>query len=213
MWNMIVATGWIGIAILTASLVGFGLVIERFIAYSRAKANIGHLLPEIEKRVRNGDLPGAMEVCNRFRGVVPEIYAQAIDLELKPAEEGAGADLDETIWTYVRTVAIPKLRRFLPAIALIARSAPMLGLLGTVFGMIKLFSKIGAEGMGDPSQFTAGIGMALVTTAGGLLVAIPIIYCHGTLLGHVQSIENDIDRYVPSMLGWLRWVRASREAA
>lgn len=211
MWELIQSGGWITIVILALSLVGFGFVIERFIAYARARANMEHLLPEVEQTIRNGDLGGAMQVCNRYRGVVPEVYAMAIDHELRGAEEGGAEDTEDAVWVYVRTVAVPKLRRFLRLIALVARSAPMLGLLGTVFGMIKLFSTIGAEGMGDPSKFTGGVGLALVTTAAGLLVAIPIIYCHGLLLSRVEIIENEIDRYVPSMLGWLRWWHGAGE--
>ena len=213
MWEIIMGGGWITIVILGVSLIGFGFVIERFIVYARARAKMEFLLPEIERSIREGDLKGAMEICNRYRGVVPEVYAMAIGHTFKSADETGGEDVEDAVWVYVRTVAIPKLRKFLRAIALVAKSAPMLGLLGTVFGMIKLFSTIGEEGMGDPSKFTAGVGMALVTTAAGLLVAIPIIYCHGMLLSRLEIIENDIDRYVPSMVGWLRWWRTSREEA
>lgn len=211
MWEMILSGGWVTLVILGLSLVGFGFVIERIVVYARARAKMEQLLPEVENALRGGDMQGALDVCNRYRGVVPEVYAMALDHQLKPADETAGEDVEDAVWTYVQTVALPKLRKFLRVIALVARSAPMLGLLGTVVGMIKLFSTIGQEGMGDPSKFTGGVGLALVTTAAGLMVAIPIIYCHGMLVSRMETIENDIDRYVPTMLGWLRWCRRARE--
>jgi len=206
--EMILAGGWITVVILGISLVGFGFVIERFLVYSRARANMDQVLPETRRCVREGDLQGAMEVCNRYRGVVPEVYAMALSRQLSPEAEDSGEDFDDAVWVHVRTVAVPRLRKFLRAIALVARSAPMLGLLGTVWGMIELFSTI-SDGGTDPAKFTGGVGKALTTTAAGLLVAIPLIYCHGLLLSRPETIENDLDRHVPTMLGWLRWWRTS----
>ena len=210
MWEMILSGGWIMWVIVGVSLIGFGLVIERFIAYARARVRVDQLLPELEQCIRAGDLPSAMDVCNRYSGVVPEVYAMAIGHELQAGQDGQAEDLTDAVQIYVRTVAAPKLRRFLRPITLIARSAPMLGLLGTVFGMIELFVAMATQGMGDPSVFTKGVGLALTTTAAGLLVAIPIIYCHGILLSRVEVIENDVDRYVPTVLQWLRWLRNAR---
>ena len=211
MWNLINSGGWIMIVIAGISLLGFGLVIERFIVYARARAKMDQLLPEVEQHVRNGDLAGARDVCNRYRGVVPEVYAMAIEHELEAASVDKSEDVEEVVARYINTTIVPQLRKFLRPIALIGRSAPMLGLLGTVFGMITLFVTMASEGMGDPASFTKGVGLALTTTAAGLLVAIPIIYCHSILLSRVEVVENDLERYVPRMLQWLRWWRISRE--
>lgn len=213
MWELISGGGWVMAVIAGISLLGFGLVIERLIAYSRARTNMEQLLPEVEQHIRDGNLDGAMQVCSRYRGAVPEVYAMAIEHELQAGESVDLEDLNEAVQVYVRTVVVAHLRKFLRPIALIARSAPMLGLLGTVFGMIELFVTMASKGMGDPTAFTKGVGLALSTTAAGLIVAIPIIYCHGLLISRVESIENDINRYVPRMLHWLRWWRLSREEA
>jgi len=212
LWTMILSGGWTLVVIIAVSLLGFGLIIERFIAYWRARARAELLMPEIEQRVREGDLNGALEACNRYRGAVPEVCSMAISHEIHAASGGGlGEDLNEAVQAYVRTVVVPKLRRFLRLIGLVARVEPMLGLLGTVFGMIQLFVTMAGQGMGDPRTFTEGVGLALVTTAAGLLVAIPVIYFHGLLVGRAESIENEVDRYVPTVLQWLRWLRLSRE--
>ena len=209
LWTMIQSGGVIMYVIIATSLVGFGLVIERFLAYARARVRVDQIMPEIEQKVREGDLQGALDVCQRYRGVVPEVYAMAIQHEIEVSAGAEAESLGEAVQNYVRTVAVPKLRRFLRPIGLIARSAPMLGLLGTVFGMIRLFDTMATQGMGDPTKFVEGVGLALVTTAAGLLVAIPIIYCHGLLISQVESIENDVDRYTPTLLQWLRWLRVT----
>ena len=75
----------------------------------------------------------------------------------------------------------PRLERFLPFLALVAAAAPMMGLLGTVLGIMKTFDAMAIYGTGNAQNFSKGIGAALVTTAQGLVVAIPIIVIHGML--------------------------------
>jgi len=146
MWDMISSGGWVMAVIAATSLLGFGLVIERLIVYGRARTNMGQMLPEVEQQIRNGDLDGALQVCNRYRGAVPEVYAMAIDHEIQRGEATETEDLHETVHVYIHTVVVPQLRKFLRPIALIGRSAPMLGLLGTVFGMIELFVTMASKG-------------------------------------------------------------------
>ena len=75
----------------------------------------------------------------------------------------------------------PRLERFLPFLALVAAAAPMMGLLGTVLGIMQTFAMMSAVGTGDSRAFSAGISVALITTAMGLIVAIPVIIIHGML--------------------------------
>jgi biopolymer transport protein ExbB len=75
----------------------------------------------------------------------------------------------------------PRLERMLPFLALVAAAAPMMGLLGTVLGIMKTFAMMSAGGAGDSKSFSAGISEALITTAMGLIVAIPVIIIHGML--------------------------------
>lgn len=81
----------------------------------------------------------------------------------------------------------PKLERFLPFLALVAAAAPMMGLLGTVLGIMKTFAMMSAGGAGDSKSFSAGISEALITTAMGLIVAIPVIIVHGMLKSLAKS--------------------------
>ena len=95
------------------------------------------------------------------------------------AAENRGV-LEELLFEKVLRVR-PGLERFLPFLAITAAAAPLLGLLGTVIGMIKTFQLITVFGTGDAKSLSSGISEALVTTALGLIVAIPTLILHGTL--------------------------------
>lgn len=94
----------------------------------------------------------------------------------------------------------PRLERFLPFLALVAAAAPMMGLLGTVLGIMKTFAVMSAGGAGDSKSFSAGISEALITTAMGLIVAIPVIVGHGMLKSLAKSKFGQVEGVALSML-------------
>ena len=83
-----------------------------------------------------------------------------------------------------------KLENGLNTIKIIAAISPLLGLLGTVIGVLMSFSQMAKGGMGDPSSFANGISLALITTVGGLIVAIPHYIGHNYLLGNLDELER-----------------------
>jgi biopolymer transport protein ExbB len=83
---------------------------------------------------------------------------------------------------------MPRLEGSLPTIAIIGSLLPMLGLLGTVTGMIEVFQVIALHGTGDPQQMADGISQALLTTASGLIIAIPVIFCHHLLVREMRYV-------------------------
>ncbi|MFT6177937.1 MAG: biopolymer transport protein ExbB [Paracoccaceae bacterium] len=94
----------------------------------------------------------------------------------------------------------PRLERFLPFLALVAAAAPMMGLLGTVLGIMKTFAQMSTGGAGDSKSFSAGISEALITTAMGLIVAIPVIIVHGMLKSLAKSKFGQAEGVALSML-------------
>jgi len=94
----------------------------------------------------------------------------------------------------------PKLDRFLSFLALVAAAAPMMGLLGTVLGIMKTFAMMSAVGTGDSKAFSAGISEALITTAMGLVVAIPVIIIHGTLKSLAKGKFGQVEGVALSLL-------------
>ncbi len=180
MFSIIQAAGWPIWPLIFCSIIGLALIIERFISLQRPKILPPKLLDEAIMVSRNG-IPGS-EVVNQLEqnSALGEVLAagfrtlvsnpRATEDDVRSSLEGAGR----------QTAA--KLQRYLGAIATIASAAPLLGLLGTVIGMIEIFASQGADGGmgltpggGDPGQLAHGISIALYNTAFGLIVAIPAL--------------------------------------
>lgn len=177
MFSIIQAAGWPIWPLIACSVVCLALIIERFISLKQAKVAPPKLLDEALAVSRQG-IPGPDVVkqleSNSALGSVLASGMRAINSnprcsedELRSAMEGAGRK------------AAAKLERYLPAIATIASAAPLLGLLGTVIGMIEIFGSqgggSGGTGSGNPQQLAHGISVALYNTAFGLIVAIPAL--------------------------------------
>ena len=158
--------------------------------------------PEQEQKVkelfRNGDYVGAYKYCKENRSPLSNVLRVGIGLlgdGKQVAEEGMLAELakeNSTMQTYISYLSV------------IGVCAPMIGLLGTVTGMIKAFAKLGASGIGDPSGLSAAIGEVLVATASGLIIAIPAFGAFYFLrnraaasIHHIQDIINSLFRKMP----------------
>jgi biopolymer transport protein ExbB len=109
------------------------------------------------------------------------------------------AVMKESIEEVGRHVAY-ELMRFLNTLGSIAAVSPLLGLLGTVYGMITMFTAVGEHGAGNPQQLSAGIGQALISTAAGLTVAIPSLLMHRYLRGKVDSLIMDMEQEAIKMV-------------
>ena len=177
MFSIIVAAGWPIWPLLACSVLALTLVIDRFVSLKTSRVLPRKLLDEAISASRR-TLPGSEVVAKLERNsALGEVLAAGLrtlhasprctEDDLRVAMEGAG-----------RSVA-HRLERRLPALATIASAAPLLGLLGTVIGMIEIFgsqsSSGGAIGAGNPAQLAHGISIALYNTAFGLIVAIPTL--------------------------------------
>jgi biopolymer transport protein ExbB len=180
LFSIIQAAGWPIWPLIICSVLGLTLVIERFVSLKTAKIVPPQLLDEAIMVSRNG-VPGADVVSQlEQNSVLGEILAsgfrtlnnnpRASEDDLRSALEGAGRQ------------GAAKLQRYLGALATIASAAPLLGLLGTVIGMIEIFGSQGGNGGmgtvpggGNPEQLAHGISIALYNTAFGLIVAIPAL--------------------------------------
>lgn len=203
MLSIIQAAGWPIWPLIACSVLGLALVIERFISLKTAKIVPAKLLDEAIMVSRNG-VPGA-DVVKQLEqnSVLGEVLAsgfrtlssnpRASEEDLRANLEGAGRQ------------AAAKLQRYLGALATIASAAPLLGLLGTVIGMIEIFGSQGVDGMGvtpgggNPAQLAHGISIALYNTAFGLIVAIPALifwrYFRARVDDYLLSMELAADRF------------------
>lgn len=177
MFSIIVAAGWPIWPLLACSVVAVALIIERFASLKTSKVLPPKLLDEAINVSRAG-VPGPDIVTkleqNSGLGEVLAAGFRTINANPRSSEE----DLRMAMESAGRLVA-HRLERYLPALATIASAAPLLGLLGTVIGMIEIFgaqtAASGAVGSGNPAQLAHGISVALYNTAFGLMVAIPAL--------------------------------------
>ncbi len=164
--------GWIAYLILIIGAVGLIIALYRFIVLSLIGRGVSAQMKESEAKMTNP--------LGRILSVYNEKLAQDVEtLSLK---------LDEAILR-----EIPKIERGLITLAVLAAVAPMLGLLGTVSGMIETFQSITLFGTGDPKLMSGGISQALVTTELGLAVAIPILLIHSALSGKSNRLVQILD--------------------
>ena len=188
MLELIKAGGLVMVPILLLAVLALAIVIERFWSLRRKDVLPAGLGEEVREWARGRQLdPAHIDVLRR-NSPLGELLAAALDVRYRPREL-----IKERVEDVGRHVA-HQMERFLNTLGTIASVSPLLGLLGTVFGMIQMFLKILVTGVGDVNQLAGGIGQALISTAGGLCVAIPAVMFHryfrGVIAGYVVEMEK-----------------------
>jgi biopolymer transport protein ExbB len=173
-------------ALLLASIVGVVFIIERLVTLSRARVNIRKLMSEVLSAMRSEGIDGAMRVCERTRGPIAAVLHSGL------LRAGRGPDAVKEAIETAGSIETSFLERGLVAIATVAQVAPLLGFLGTVSGMISAFAAIAAAEQVSAKVVASGIEEALITTATGLIIAIP------ASIGH-SFFVSQIDRFVLEM--------------
>ena len=170
--------------IIACSIVGLAISIERFISLRRASIDTREFMDTMRQVLRQNRIQEAVDICDETDAPVARIMKAGILKHDRTKEEIREAIDDAGHFE------IPRLERYLSGFATCANIAPLLGLLGTVSGMIKAFAQIqNKRGQVNPSDLAEGIGNALVTTAAGLTVAIPMLVIYNY---YVSKIDNMI---------------------
>ena len=193
--ELMVSGGPVLVAIILISVFAVYIFIERLMKLRNESVETGTLMARVNAAVRERDLETALEAVDRHGGPVARVLSRA--LERLPY----GRPAVEAAFEEATLLEEANLTRGLRPLGIIAQIAPMLGLLGTVTGMIISFSEIAQYGSGDPGLLATGIGQALVTTAAGLIVAIPVLVGHGYLASRVEKILSEIDRRREELMG------------
>ncbi|MFC1491194.1 MotA/TolQ/ExbB proton channel family protein [Nitrospinota bacterium] len=166
-WSLLKKGGYAMIPIGLCSIIAVAVVFERVISLRREKVLPDELVAATEKYLRRADYEEAVRICERFE--VP--FARIVRAGLSRRHIGVGEMERAMVGTGQHEATV--LSRNLRTLGVIANLAPMLGLFGTVIGMIRAFDVISQFGTGNPSLVAEGISEALLTTAAGLLVGIP----------------------------------------
>ena len=197
MWELFKAGGWVMWPILGCAVLAVGIILERFWTLRGGSAIPPSLVQEIRDWAASNRLDPAHLEALKQNSPLGELLAAALEVRHRPREQ-----IKERVEDIGRHIA-HELERFLNTLGTIAGVAPLLGLLGTVFGMIRMFLGILKSGVGDASRLAGGIGEALVTTAAGLCVAIPALMFYRYFRGRVAEYVIDMEKQAIALLDTL----------
>lgn len=193
-WDLTLKGGVLMIPLAAASLVALAVVIERSLSLRRAAIIPPDELAEAQRLQRSG--AGALAYCEKRSSPLAALLTAALK------HWAAAPQRREQVIHQAGGRVLFKLRKNLRVLGLIAAIAPLLGLLGTIFGMIRAFSTVAksAEALGKTELLATGIYEAMVTTAAGLLVAIPTLVAHHLLSGRIERLMAELDEAVAKFL-------------
>jgi len=173
--------------VLICLILGLAISIERIIHLNLATTNVSKLLTNVDEALNSGGVEAAKEVCRNTNGPVASIFVQGL---MRMSE---GVEMVEKSIIAYGSVEMGKLEKGMVWISLFISLAPMLGFMGTVIGMIDAFDAIAAAGDVSPSLVAGGIKVALLTTVGGLIVAVILQLFYNYLVSKVDSLVNSME--------------------
>jgi len=194
LFNPILRGGLVMIPLLAVSVVALVIAIERWLYLRHARVDTPRLMGKIRSALDSGSVDQARGICDATRGPVAHVLSATLGHFDMPKD-----DLREV----AREVALaeqPVLDGHLPVLATMVTIAPLLGLLGTISGLIKVFHVIAGGQIGNATALSAGIAEALITTFTGLSIAIPFMVVYNALSGRVESLIHEIELRVTELL-------------
>ena len=183
------------------SIGAFAVVLERIVFFARNEKNVrNNFRDEILSLVANKKIDEAIALCDTKKSCV----ASAVKKFLQKAPRGIDVQDYEFILKEITIKETSPYESRLNLLASVISISPMLGLLGTVTGMIRAFTNISKYGAGDAAIVADGIAEALLTTAAGLMIAIPVIVIYNYLNRRLEKMENEIDDVVTNIINIFR---------
>ncbi len=201
MWEFMQKGGPIMWPILLCSVLAFAIVIERLMRLRREQVDTKSFMEQISKSLKRNKIMEALETCDRTKGPIANILKAGILKHDRPRHEVREAIEDASIHE------VPRLERNLPVLATVAHIAPLLGLLGTVTGLVSAFqvieSKASATSPINPGDLAGGIWEALLTTVFGLCVAIPTYVAYNYLVSRVDGFVLEMEKSATDLMNIL----------
>lgn len=198
MMEVIEKSGPVFFALAFCSVIGTVVIIERLLSLRRSRVLPKQILDVVEYIGPGKDMSMALDICRRNPGVLSNVLR-------------AGLENSDQSWDVMRDAVLdagnqetPEIERNLFWLQTVAQAGPLLGLLGTVFGMIRMFSSVSLAGLGDPQILSRGISEAMLTTAEGLCVGIPALVAYNYLSSRADRLIIEIEGHASRMLTRLR---------
>lgn len=180
--------------ILLCSLVALTIIFERLLTLRTRQVAPSNLRDQIIDLASSGRITADKVAKVREHSPLGQVYAAGLE-NLHRGEDAMRESLEET-----GKVVVHRLGRYLNTLGTIASITPLIGLLGTVIGMIKVFTAITASGVGDPTVLSGGISEALITTAAGLSVGIPCLMFYRHFRGKIAELAVTLEEEALALL-------------
>lgn len=207
MWEIVRAGGPLMWPIILCSIVALGIVVERLWTLQHRRVMPEGLLEKVWSVVESDQVTDKVIASLQRNSPLGRVLAAGLASRHRPREQ-----IMERLEDTGRHV-VHELERFLNPLGTIAGVTPLLGLLGTVTGIIKAFNAINAGGMGDPRMLSGGISEALITTAAGLLVAIPSLIAYRYLRGRVDGIVIEMEKRAIALVDFFEAAERQRASS
>jgi biopolymer transport protein ExbB len=173
--------------LLLCLIIGLAVALERIIYLNLATVNTKKLLTNVEEALNDGGIEAAKEVCRKTRGPVASIFYQGLDRYSEGLET-----VEKSVVSY-GSVQVGLMEKGLSWVSLFIALAPMLGFLGTVVGMIQAFDAIQMAGDISPTLVAGGMKVALITTVGGLIVAMILQVFFNYILSKIEGVTSNME--------------------
>ena len=209
MWDLFLKGGPVMYPLALMSVLTVAVIIEKVLSLRTSKVIHGEIVSCIESIQTQSDIPLAMKICERFDTPFANIIRAGLAEANKPIFIVRQA-MEDTGRREVK-----RLERYMVVLETAAASGPLMGLLGTVIGMIQVFSVISVSGVGQAGMLSGGIAQALITTVSGLIIAVPALIVFNFLDARIEGQVTRIDEYSHTLLKRLSAMRedSDRELA
>ena len=188
MFELVQAGGWLMVPILLCSIISAAICVERFWTLRTPQIVPKNLLAQVWNWIKNNEMDNKKLRELRVGSPLGQILAAGI------ANHRRGRDQMKEAIEEVASQVVHEMERYLNTLGTVAAITPLLGLLGTVIGMIKVFTAIRLEGTGNAAVLAGGISEALITTAAGLTVAIPSLFFYRFFLRKVDELVISMEQ-------------------
>jgi len=195
------------VPIAVLSILGLAVVIEKAINLRLGRSINREIVTMVEQIQAPADVPLALRTCERYSSPFAAIIHTGLEEFHRPLSEIRQA-MEDTGRREVK-----RLERFMVVLETVAAASPLLGLLGTVFGMIDVFSVISVQGVGQTGRLAGGIAQALITTAAGLSVGIPALIAFNFFDSRIGAMVVKIDAHAHELLKRIAAIKANNGVA
>ncbi len=193
--------------LLLLSVLGIIFIIERLWAYHSVKMNTAEFTIGVKTRIQKGDVRAAIKLCESQKSPIAAVVKAGL------LKYGRGREIVENAVATSAVVEASRLERGLAVLASVANIAPLVGFLGTVSGMISSFDVIAKQGLTDPGAVAGGISEALITTAAGLVIAIPMLAAYNYFTGKVARFTLEMEESSNILLDLLHEIELKQKEA